>query len=201
MPVFHTIAPEEIWLGDHLYIWSSPIHQHHGIVQFVNPEDPDQSQILEFNTYDGSHKLNRARVQIVTLKRFRGKFTLKRVEYGSRHAKLKRAGTAYRTQSLPPEIVVDNAQLLMEQIKFGGDLLIPNDPEKPWSDDEAHGYHLILRNCECLAYWCKTGQWISEQVEQLVENVGKYLLALMKGIFDTLVRHEIIPAVGQEIIR
>ncbi|CAF3750324.1 unnamed protein product [Rotaria sp. Silwood1] len=77
---------------------------------------------------------------------------------------------------------------------------VPNDPERSWNDDEAHGYSLILRNCECLAYWCKTGRWYSEQVTQLVENISKYLLALMKGIFDSLVRAKIIPAIGQEIV-
>ena len=66
--------------------------------------------------------MSRARVQIVSLKQFRRYFTLKRVVYESRYAKFKRAGTAYMTQSLPPEIVVDNAQLLVEQIKFGGGL-------------------------------------------------------------------------------
>jgi hypothetical protein len=201
MPLLHTIAPEDIWLGDHLYIWPSPFHQHHGIVLFVNQQDHDESQILEFNTYDGSHKVSRARIQVVNLKRFRRNFTLKRVVYGSRYARFKRAGTAYLTQSLAPEIVVDNAQLMLEQIRFGGSLVVPNDPEKPWSDDEAHGYSLILRNCECLAYWCKTGRWYSEQVTQLVENIGKYLLALMKGIWDALVHGKFIPAIGQEGLR
>jgi hypothetical protein len=201
MPIFHTIVPKDIWLGDHLYIWSSPVHQHHGIVLFVNQHDPDESQVLEFNTYDGSHNLSRARVQVVKLKQFRKNRVLKRVIYGSRYARFKRAGTAYLTQCLSPEIVVNNAQLLLEQIKYGGSLIIPNDPERSWNDDEAHGYDLILRNCECLAYWCKTGLWYSEQVIQLVENIGKYLLALMKGIFDSLVRAKIIPAIGAEVIR
>ncbi|CAF3113024.1 unnamed protein product [Rotaria sp. Silwood2] len=168
MTLFHTISPKDIWFGDHLYIWSSPFHQHHGIVLFVNEHDPDESQVLEFNTYDGSHKVSRARIQVVNLKQFRKNCVLKRVVYGSRYARFKRAGTAYLTQCLAPEIVVDNAQLLLEQIKFGGSLIVPNDPERSWNDDEAHGYSLILRNCECLAYWCKTGRWYSEQVTQLI---------------------------------
>jgi hypothetical protein len=201
MPLFHSIAPKDIWLGDHLYIWSSPLHQHHGIVLFVNQENHDESQILEFNTYDGSHKLSRARIQVVSLKRFRRDLTLKRVVYGSRYARLKRAGTAYLTQSLVPEFVVDNAQLILEQIRFGDFFSVPNDPERLWSDNEAHGYNLILRNCECLAYWCKTGRWYSEQVIQSVENVSKYLLALMTGIWDALVREKLIKAIGQEALR
>ncbi|CAF1335460.1 unnamed protein product, partial [Adineta steineri] len=92
MSIFHTIAPKNIWLGDHLYIWSSPFHQHHGIVIFVDKNDPDESQVLEFNTHDGSHKVSRARIQVVTLKRFRRDCILKRVVYGSRYARFKRAG-------------------------------------------------------------------------------------------------------------
>ena len=201
MTIFHTIAPKDIWSGDHLYIWSSPFHQHHGIAIFVDSNDPNESQILEFNTYDGSHKLSHARIQVVSLKQFRRNHVLKRVMYGSTYARFKRAGTAYVKQSLSPEEVVDNAQLIIEQIKFGGFFLVPNDPSRLWSADEAHGYNLIVRNCECLAYWCKTGEWISTQVEQVVENIGKYLLAFMKGIFDSLVRANILPAIGQEFIR
>ena len=201
MPVFHTIASKDIWLGDHIYIWSSPFHQHHGIVVSVNADDPDESQILEFNTYDGSHILSHARVQVVSLRQFRRNHVLKCVVYGSTYARFKRAGTAYVQQSLSPEEVVDNAQLIIEQIEFGDFLLVPNDPSTVWIADEGHGYDLIIRNCECLAYWCKTGKWISAQVEQLVENIGKYLLAFMKGIFDSLVRANILPAIGQELIR
>ena len=201
MPVFHTIEPKDIWLGDHLYIWSSPLHQHHGIVIFVATNNPDQSEVLEFNTHDGSRDKSCARIQVVSLKRFRKNCVLKRAVYRSQWARWKRAGTAYLTKDLAPEFVVDNANLILEQIKFGGSLLVPNDCEASWTDDEGHAYNLIVRNCECLAYWCKTGRWYSEQVIQMVENLGKYLLALMKGIFDSLVRAKVIPPIGQEAIR
>ncbi|CAF1460435.1 unnamed protein product [Adineta steineri] len=200
MSIFHTIAPKNIWLGDHLYIWSSPFHQHHGIVIFVDKNDPDESQVLEFNTHDGSHKVSRARIQVVTLKRFRRDYKLKRVVYGSRYARFKRAGTAYKTQCLASEIVVDNAQLIIEQIKYGDCFIVPNNPTTLWNAEEAHGYNLILRNCECLAYWCKTGRWFSEQVIQLVENVGKYLFAMIKAIVNSLVHAGFIPSIRQELL-
>lgn len=77
MPVFHTINPKDVWLGDHIYIWRGALYQHHGIVLFVDKNDPNQSRVLEFNTSDGSHKPWRARIQEVSLKQFRGKSTLK----------------------------------------------------------------------------------------------------------------------------
>lgn len=201
MSLFHTIKPSDIWPGDHLYIWSSPLHQHHGIVIFVAAKNPADSKVLEFNTHDGSRTKSHARIQVVTLEQFRRNRVLKRAVYGSQWARWKKAGTAYLTESLAPENVVDNAQLILEQIKFGGDLLVPNDPETLWSDADGHGYSLILRNCECLAYWCKTGRWYSEQVMQMVENVSKYILALIKGFFDYLVRAKFIPPIGQEAFR
>lgn len=201
MSIFHTIEPKDIWVGDHLYIWSSIFHQHHGVVISVDSRDPDESKVLEFGTYDGSRKPSRARVQVVSLKQFGKGCTLKRVVYGSRFARFKRAGTAYQTQCLAPELVVDNARLVLEQIEFGDGFIVPNGLGESYDEDDAHGYSLILRNCECLAYWCKTGKWYSEQVIQLAENVGKYLLAFMKGIFDGLVRQKLIPAIGQEAIR
>ncbi|CAF1439765.1 unnamed protein product [Adineta ricciae] len=200
MPVFHTIASKDIWLGDHVYIWSSVFHQHHGIVIFVDRNDPDESQVLEFSTYDGSRKPNRARIQVVSLKRFRKDCSLKRVVYGSRYARFKRAGTAYESQCLAPEIAVDNAHLVLEQINYGDGFIEPNNLTKPWTAEEAHGYNLFIRNCECLAYWCKTGRWISAQVIQLVENVSKYLLAIIKAIIDSLVREKLIPSIGQEAL-
>jgi hypothetical protein len=198
MPLFHTIEPKDIWLGDHLYIWSSPLHQHHGIVLFVNNEDYDESEILEFNTYDGSHKPSRAVIQKVTLKCFRRDFTLKRVVYGSRYARFKLAGTAYTFQSLEPEFVVDKAQHILEQIKFGECLIVPTD-ETSSSLSSSH-YDLILRNCECLAFWCKTGMWYSEQIEKVVHWIVTPLVTFLKAIVDYLITKQILPALGQEAV-
>ena len=201
MPIFHTIDPADVWLGDHLYIRSSPFHQHHGIVIFVAVNNPDESQVLEFNTHDGSHNKTCARIQVVILAHFRRNHTLKCVVYGSEWARWKRTGTAYLPQALAPETVVDNARLILEQIEFGGGLVLPNDPEALRTDDEGHGYNLILRNCECLAFWCKTGRWYSDQVIALVENVSKSVLGLMRGIVDFLAREGFIPSIEQEAFR
>ena len=150
MSIFHSIEPKDIWLGDHLYIWSSFLHQHHGIVLFVNRNDYDQSEILEFNTYDGSQKSSRTIVQKVPLKQFRKNCTLKRVVYGSRFARFKLAGTAYSFQCLEPEFVVDKAQHILEQTTFGECFIVPTDPTS--SAILTRPYDLILRNCECLAF-------------------------------------------------
>ena len=191
--IFHTISPKDIWLGDHVYVWKLGIvYQHHGIVLFVDKHDHDQSEVLEFNTDDGSLKPWRARIQIVTLKQFRGSNTLKRVVYGSRYALFKRAGTAHRFQSLPPEVVVDNARRLLKQIDEG-DLATPNDPTcTPIT------YDIILRNCECLALWCKTGQWCSDQVGKMINSIGDGLIGLLKVIAFNCIPKDIVTSIGQE---
>jgi hypothetical protein len=198
MPLFHTIDPKDVWFGDHLYIWPTPFHQHHGIVLFVNNKDPDESEILEFNTYDGSQKPSRAIIQKVSLKRFRRDFTLKRVVYGSRYARFKLAGTAYTFQSLEPEFVVDKAQHILEQFEFGECFINPTDlTSSPLS---ASPYDLILRNCECLAFWCKTGMWYSEQIEKIVHWISTPLLTFLKAIGDYLITKQVLLAVGQEAV-
>ncbi|CAF1639743.1 unnamed protein product [Rotaria magnacalcarata] len=177
MPIFHTIEPKDIWLGDHLYIWSSPLHQHHGIVLFVNSQDYEESEILEFNT-------------------FRKNCSLKRVVYSSRYACFKLPGTAYKFQSLKPEFVVDNAQHILEQVTFGGCLIVPTDLASP-TLSSSH-YDLILRNCECLAFWCKTGMWYSEQIEKVVHWIATPLLTFLKAIGDYFIINQIVSAIGQE---
>ncbi|CAF0977658.1 unnamed protein product [Rotaria sp. Silwood1] len=196
MSLFHTIEPKDIWFGDHLYIWSSPLHQHHGIVLFVNSQDYDESEVLEFNTYDGSNKPAHAVVQKVSLKHFRKNCTLKRVVYGSKYARFKLAGTAYKFQSLQPEFVVDNAQHILEQVKFGECLIIPTD--LTLSASSSSHYDLLLRNCECLAFWCKTGMWYSEQLEKVVDWIATPLVTFLKAVSDYLITKQIIPALGQE---
>ncbi|CAF4366016.1 unnamed protein product, partial [Rotaria magnacalcarata] len=75
--------------------------------------------------------------------------------YGSSYAGFKLAGTAYKFQSLKPEVVIDNAQHILEQVTFGECLIVHTDPASP-TISSSH-YDLILRNCECLTFWCKTG--------------------------------------------
>lgn len=192
MSVFHTIAPKDVWVGDHLYIWSSGKHQHHGLVLTVDPHDPSLSKVLQFGTDDDGR---RAHVKVVTLNQFHKDCTLKRVLYGSRLTRFRRTGTAYRIKSLAPEHVLDNAQLILEQIKFGDEFILSDGL------DDAYGFNLVLRNCECLAYWCKTGRWYYEQVGPSMENFNKPLLTFMKGIFDGLGRADLLPMGGQGRIR
>jgi hypothetical protein len=198
MSLFHTIEPKDIWFGDHLYIWPSFLHQHHGIVLFVNHKDYDESEILEFNAYDGSYKPSRAVVQKVSLKNFRKDYTLKRVVYGSKYARFKLAGTAYTFQSLEPEFVVDKAQHILEQVTYGECFLIPTDLTS--LPPSVKPYDLILRNCECLAFWCKTGMWYSEQIEKVVHWIATPLVTFLKAIADYLFTKQILPALGQEAV-
>lgn len=198
MSIFHTIEPKDVWYGDHVYVWRTPLHQHHGIVLFVNNKNYDESEILEFNTFDGSHKPSRAIVQKVSLKCFQQNCTLKRVVYGSKFARFKLAGTAYSFQSLEPEFVVDNAQHILEQIKFGGGLIVPTDEALLASS--CSNYDLILRNCECLAFWCKTGMWYSEQIEKVVHWIATPLMTFIKAIADYLILKNIVSAIGQEAL-
>ncbi|CAF1038325.1 unnamed protein product, partial [Didymodactylos carnosus] len=144
------------------------------------------------------HKPSRAQIQVVSLKRFRRNFTLKRVVYGSRYARFKLAGTAYSFQSLEPEFVVDNAQHILEQIEFGECLIVPADLTSLSLSSSA--YDLVLRNCECLAFWCKTGMWYSEQIEKVAHWIGAPLISFLKAIADYLITKNILPALTQEAL-
>ncbi|CAF4728407.1 unnamed protein product, partial [Rotaria sp. Silwood2] len=159
-------------------------------------QDYEESDILEFSTFDGSHKPSRAVVQKVSLKRFRKNCTLKRVVYGSSYASFKLAGSAYKSESLKPEFVVDNAQHILEQVTFGGCLVVPTDLASPTLSSS--NYDLILRNCECLAFWCKTDMWYSEQIEKVVHWIATPLMTFLKAIGDYLIIKQIVSALGQE---
>jgi len=195
MAVFHTIDPKDVWLGDHLYIWKHGLYQHHGVVFFVDKDDPDNSRVLEFNSDPNSADPTRLQIQEVSLKQFRGTCTLKRVMYNSRFAAFKLAGTTHREESLPPEHVADNALLVLEQVKFGDCLLTPNDP----MGTEAT-YNLLLRNCECLAYWCKTGRWFSDQVEKAIDWTLSAVRIIAKHITKYMVTREPWVRIGQEVL-
>ncbi|CAF3032496.1 unnamed protein product [Rotaria sp. Silwood2] len=75
--------------------------------------------------------------------------------YASKAASFKLADTAYTFQSLKPEFVIDNAQHIPKQVTFGGGLIVSTDAIS--SKISSSNYNLILRNGECLAFWCKTG--------------------------------------------
>ncbi|CAF0910407.1 unnamed protein product [Didymodactylos carnosus] len=190
-PIFHSIAITDVHAGDHVYVWRVPLFQHHGVILSVDENDYDQSEVLEFNTPDGSLSKTRAQIQIVPLRIFRKGRKLKRVMYSSKVHRFKLAGTAYAMESLPAEIVVENARFVLKQIESGYEI--------PDIDFDGK-YNLIGKNCECLAYFCKTGIWYSTQIEKVVHWVGKPLLTFIKGFFDLAIAHSIIQSVEQEAL-
>lgn len=194
-PLFHTIQPNEIELGDHVYIWRYGfVYRHHGIIYYVNTDDYGESLVLEFNTPNGSKNTKMARFQLVTLKQFRGSEKLKRVLYGSKLTALKRGGTAYSEESLPTEQVIHNAQQILEW-SWGKKCTVPYD-----SNHEEVDYNVILRNCECLAHWCKSGKWISKQVERVAHWVGTGLLDFLKSLHIHFLPKDILIQMGQEAV-
>ncbi|CAF3361257.1 unnamed protein product, partial [Rotaria sp. Silwood2] len=115
--------------------------------------------------------------------------------YASNAASFNLADTAYTFQSLKPEFVIDSAQHIPKQVTFGGGLIVSTDDIS--SKISSSNYNLILRNCECLAFWCKTGLWYGEQIEKVVDWVSTPLLTFLKAIGDYLVTKQIIGALCQ----
>ncbi|CAF4390080.1 unnamed protein product, partial [Rotaria magnacalcarata] len=85
------------------------------------------------------------------------------------YAGFKLAGTAYKFQSLKPEVVIDNAQHILEQVTFGECLIVPTDPASP-TISSSH-YDLILPTP---------------------------LMTFLKVIGDYLIIKQIVSALGQE---
>jgi hypothetical protein len=52
---------------------------------------------------------------------------------------------------------------------------------------DQHTYNLLSRNCEVLACFCRTGRWISEQVECVKQLLAKEIGERVKSWFETTI--------------
>ena len=142
---WHVATEEELVPGDHLYSKRYfGLYVHHGIYEGNN-------SVIHFS---GTLPAD-ARIKRCSLREFSGwqAFRIRVAYYGlPRHLMwLKIPGTAYAEQSSPGDIVVERARKLLnesESIRFS-----------------IHG-----KNCEGLAYYCKTGlSWQSIQAMSIPE--------------------------------
>ncbi|CAF1054404.1 unnamed protein product [Rotaria magnacalcarata] len=146
--------------GNHIYaLRKLGIYQHHGVV--IGRADayhlkPKPEIIEEFMVIEQ----NLEGLRVVTLENFvfedgnfiKRKHSLRRVQYGENSFVygIKRRGSSYIQDALPPDLIVQNA------------VLIYNDPKEKqkWST-----YSLLTRNCEHFAFkCCVETNMLSEQV-------------------------------------
>lgn len=153
----HYIHPSEVEKGDHLYVLRGfGFYQHHGIA--ITAEDAREFD-PKLQYLDGIMVVeqNVNGLQIVTLEQFcyedkifmKCNHYLRRVKYNSNPLayEIKRRGSCYIQQALPPEARVENAKIIY------------TTQREKWS------YSVIGRNCEHFAFTCCTGiNLLSEQV-------------------------------------
>ncbi|CAF4224666.1 unnamed protein product [Rotaria magnacalcarata] len=100
---------------------------------------------------------------------------------------LRRNGTSYKTKALAPEMTVDNAQQLIKQLEFEGSLVFSDD--STISSD----YNQNLKNCESLAFWCKTSLLYDGDRKQIYQAIGKPLTIVLKEVGKYLIKIDILP--------
>ena len=135
--MFQNVAEKDLRPGDHIYTKRYlGLYSHHGI--YVG-----DGRVVHFI----GDSMKDARIRLCSLREFRGwqAWKIRRAMYGvaSIWTWIKLAGTAYADQSSPPDVVVKRAMDLV------------GSPVT---------YDLLTRNCEGLAFFCKTGKgWHSRQ--------------------------------------
>ncbi|CAF0983818.1 unnamed protein product [Rotaria sordida] len=189
----HFIDPSDVERGDHVYaLRFLGIYQHHGIVitaadvnrLALKPDVIETFMVIE---------QNQGGLRVVTLGEFtyekrdiiEGRRALRRVQYGENPFVygIKRRGSCYVQERLPPELIVANAILIYND---------PNEKQK-WSS-----YSLCKRNCEHFAFKCCVDITLSEQVlakYDLVTNmistattcVGSFLWHWSKKLLTSVV--------------
>ena len=154
----HYINPSDVKEGDHVYaLRMFGTYQHHGIVitgeiaKKLNPKPSiiEPFMVIEQNRKDEKEK-REGGLRVVTLEMFMCGHSLRRAQYNENPFvyRVKRSGSCYIKQALPPQLIVANA------------ILIYNEERGNWST-----YSLIERNCEHFAFTCSTSLLrLSEQV-------------------------------------
>lgn len=165
--------PKNLQVGDHVYQWRSwggipGVFQHHGIVMDIqagmNDDESTKLTIADFsNVEQEPSKANNNKKKIQ--KRQSGLFQegilrtytdtdkWHKVIYEANWWKRSvfRAGTC--TSAKP-----DSTGLVLARVNF-----IIQYPEL------LPDYHVVYANCECVAFWCKTGEWSTLQASSFLE--------------------------------
>jgi hypothetical protein len=166
----HDVSPEELQIGDHIYKWDSMFRASHGLVyRFVEASDlhaeDGKAELLDriivlHASLDEDNSSAAAEIRCISLRNFLSCGSkgfdcgLKRARYDVSRAEhmMKLPGTCYPFE---PSSTVD--------VLRRGEALI--------QASELHPYNLrslTQANCEHIVVWCKTGQWRSSQVENVV---------------------------------
>jgi hypothetical protein len=167
----HDVDPEELDIGDHIYTWASMFHTSHGLVYKIlekatdPPVDDGEAQddlldriIVLHLSFDEDR--SGAEIRCTSLRTFLScgskglECGLKRARYEVSRAEhmMKLPGTCYPFEPSSIVDVLHRAEALIQA-------------------SELHPYNLrslTQANCEHIIVWCKTGQWRSFQVENVV---------------------------------
>eukprot|EP00980_Cylindrotheca_fusiformis_P029679 scaffold23693_cov157-Cylindrotheca_fusiformis.AAC.3 len=167
--------PSNLKVGDHVYQWRSwggipGVFQHHGIVMDIIRGEDDSDETFKLTIADFSNVEQRKQPTKVDkkkkgVKRQTGLFQegilrtytdtdkWHKVIYEANWWKRSvfRAGTC--TSAKP-----DSTGLVLARVNF-----IIQYPEL------LPDYHVVYANCECVAFWCKTGEWSTLQASSLLE--------------------------------
>jgi hypothetical protein len=160
--------PKELQIGDHVYQWRSwggipGVFQHHGIVMDILKDDESMKlTIADFSNVEQKpaktdKKKNVKRqsglYQEGILRTYTDTDKWHKVIYNAYWWKrsIFRAGTCTSAKS-------DSTGLVLARVNF-----IIQYPEL------LPDYHLVYANCECVAFWCKTGKWSTLQASSFLE--------------------------------
>ena len=160
----------ELQVGDHVYQWRSwmgipGVFQHHGIVMdILHDGDETKLTIADFSNVTSkqqqqqqqqpaAQRKHRGLTQEGILRTYTDTDKWHKVCYEAPWWKRQvyRAGTCTGVRS-------DAIGLVLARVHF-----ILQHP------DRLPAYHVIYANCECVAFWCKTGKWSTLQASSFLE--------------------------------
>jgi hypothetical protein len=156
-----TSIPNTLQIGDHLYKWCPfagipGLLQHHGIIIEMKEEtiiiaDCNAMIRREDSRYCTLRirKTKKGRIRILENDNNR---EWRKVVYNASWWKrsIGRSGTCTATPSDPPGLVLSRVTFLIAHVET----LPP--------------FHFLKANCECVAVWCKTGQWATLQTSSFL---------------------------------
>jgi len=156
---------EKFQVGDHVYQWRSwggipGVFQHHGIVMDII-NDPQTGEfkltIADFSNVAPSKnspkKQSAGLFQEGILRTYTDASKWHKVSYQANWWKRTtyRAGTCTSARADAVGLVLARVNFIIQYPE-----LLPD-------------YHVIYANCECVAFWCKTGEWSTLQASTLLE--------------------------------
>jgi hypothetical protein len=192
--------PEELEIGDHVYQWRSwggvpGVFQHHGIVMDVIKDDEDKVVKLTIADFSNVEQKDKKEKESKDTKRRSGLFQegilrtytdtdkWHKVLYEAKWWKRQvfRAGTCTSFKA-------DAVGLVLARVNF-----ITQFPEI------LPDYHVVYSNCECVAFWCKTGQWCTLQASSFLELTAAGQVKSSATLAATAATTQVsVPAAGKK---